>query len=53
MELEYCVECDGPTGNAGRYEDSIYIYYPKEDIEIGPLCDDCSDKHRREEMRGI
>lgn len=41
--LEYCVECDQPTGKAGRSEDSIYIEYP--DKEVGPLCEECRDKH--------
>jgi hypothetical protein len=38
-ELEYCCECDQPTGRAGRGEDSIYIAYP--DKEVGPLCEEC------------
>ena len=42
-ELEYCCECDQPTGRAGRGEDSIYVAYP--DKEIGPLCEECRKKH--------
>lgn len=41
--LEFCSECDQPTGNAGRIDGSIYIEYP--DKEIGPLCDECRLKH--------
>lgn len=33
--LEYCCECDQPTGNAGRGEDSNYI------DDDGPYCDEC------------
>ena len=33
--LEYCCECDQPTGNAGRGEDSNYT------DNDGPYCDDC------------
>lgn len=36
LTLEYCCECDNPTGNAGRGEDSNYT----EDGE-GPFCWDC------------
>ena len=38
-ELEYCCNCDEPTGNAGRYDDSIYI--EALDGEYGPLCEEC------------
>ena len=34
--LEYCCECDQPTGNAGRGEDSLF----DEDGE-GPFCEEC------------
>ncbi len=34
--LEYCCECDQPTGNAGRGEDSNYT-----DDDEGPYCWDC------------
>ena len=35
--LEYCCECNQPTGRAGRGEDSIYIG------DWGPLCEECRD----------
>lgn len=34
-QTEHCVECDEPTGNAGKGEDSLY--YDGE----GPLCKAC------------
>jgi len=34
--LEYCCECDQPTGNAGRGEDSNYT-----DDDEGPYCNEC------------
>ena len=34
--IEFCCECDEPTGNAGRYEDSNYT----EDGD-GPFCWEC------------
>jgi hypothetical protein len=40
---EICCECGKPTGRAGKHDDSIYILYP--DKEIGPLCEECRDKH--------
>lgn len=40
MSLEYCENCDAPTGRA---DDSIFIYYP--DKEIGPLCEECRKLH--------
>jgi len=43
MELEYCTECDGETGNAGRGDGSIYIDYAT--YEVGPLCDACRSEH--------
>jgi len=36
MSEELCVECDRPTGKAGRDEDSLYL--PDGD---GPFCDEC------------
>ena len=39
--LEYCCECLGPTGNAGRDEDSIYAECIANGNEVGPLCPDC------------
>lgn len=34
--LEYCCECNNPTGRAGRGEDSLYTEDDK-----GPFCQDC------------
>ena len=42
--LEYCCECDNPTGNAGRGEDSIYAELMVDGDEIGPLCRECYDE---------
>jgi len=39
--LEYCCDCDEPTGRAGRGEDSIYADPVNGDDEIGPLCWEC------------
>ena len=39
--LEYCCECDSPTGRAGRGEDSIYAEFMIGGDEIGPLCWEC------------
>lgn len=35
-DLEYCIECAQPTGNAGEGEDSLY-----RDDGTGPYCFDC------------
>lgn len=35
--LEYCCECDQPTGQAGKAEDSLY------DDDDGPYCRECWD----------
>lgn len=35
---ELCVDCDAPTGRAGRGEDSIYIG------DHGPLCEQCREQ---------
>jgi len=43
-EMEYCFDCDGPTGNAGRGEGSIYIELPS-GAEVGPLCDKCRGRY--------
>lgn len=42
LTLERCSECDEPTGNAGRYDDSLYI--ETDGKEIGPLCSECFHK---------
>lgn len=34
--LEYCCECDQPTGNAGKGEDSNYT-----EDDAGPYCWEC------------
>lgn len=41
--VEYCCECDEPTGRAGKHDDSIYILYENEYM-VGPLCESCRDK---------
>ena len=38
--LEYCSNCDDPTGRAGRGDDSLYVTFP-DGIEHGPLCEEC------------
>lgn len=35
INIEYCIECDGATGNAGRDEDSLYAG------EFGTYCEEC------------
>jgi hypothetical protein len=45
MKLEYCAECDEPTGRAGRDEDSIYLIYEVSGVEVGPLCPMCRDNY--------
>lgn len=34
--VERCVSCDGPTGRAGRYDDSLY-----DGNGDGPYCEEC------------
>lgn len=34
--LEYCCECDEPTGHAGAGDGSLYT-----DDGVGPYCDSC------------
>lgn len=34
--LEYCIECEAPTGRAGVGEDSLYA-----ENGDGPFCEDC------------
>ena len=34
--LEYCCQCDAPTGRAGRADDSLFT-----DAGDGPHCEDC------------
>lgn len=36
QEIEYCCNCDEPTGNAGKDEDSLYI-----ENDHGPFCSAC------------
>lgn len=40
-ELERCVECDEPTGRAGRGDDSLYCGH----CGAGPFCAECHDLH--------
>ncbi len=40
--LEYCYNCNSPTGRAGRSEDSLYLG------DIGPLCEVCYDEATEE-----
>ncbi len=42
--LEYCENCNEPTGRAGRGEDSLYC----DEHDLGPLCPDCYDDHFKE-----
>ena len=37
--LEYCCECDQPTGCAGRAEDSLFT-----EDDAGPFCWECWEK---------
>lgn len=46
--IERCVECDEPTGKAGRCEDSLY---DDDDIGIGPFCEDCFHKRLAKKTR--
>jgi len=41
--LEYCQECDQPTGKAGRDEDSLYCDECWE--HDGPFCEQCHTVH--------
>jgi hypothetical protein len=34
--LEYCCECEQPTGRAGRGDDSLF-----DDYDHGPFCEEC------------
>ncbi len=38
--IEYCCECDEPTGRAGKGEDSLYT-----DDDNGPFCYECYDEY--------
>ena len=40
-EIERCVECDEPTGRAGRDDDSMYC----DVCGAGPFCEGCYDEH--------
>lgn len=46
-EIELCCRCDEPTGNAGKYDDSLYCEYCGE----GPYCEKCFDQHMDIELR--
>ncbi len=41
--LEYCCECEQPTGRAGEGEDSLY-----DDKGEGPYCEGCLGNHEDE-----
>ena len=42
MEYELCVDCNQPTGRAGKAEDSLYVG------DSGPFCEDCYEIWRKE-----
>lgn len=46
--LEYCCECEEPTGRAGAGEDSLYT----EDDE-GPYCEGCFDEKESARWRDM
>lgn len=62
MQLEYCCECDEPTGHAGRADDSIFVELLRDwhkpgphdgpiipaGSEVGPLCGECYCRMRDE-----
>ena len=45
MTLEHCINCDEPTGKAGRDEDSLYIEC------AGPFCEVCFSDEQQERIR--
>ena len=45
--IERCVECDEPTGKAGRLDDSLY------DEGEGPFCEDCFHKRQSNEEKHV
>ena len=47
-KLEMCFVCGYETGRAGRCEDSMYLDTPN--AEVGPLCEDCFDALRRDDL---
>lgn len=42
-ELEYCCNCEGPTGHAGAGDGSIYC-----ECDEGPFCLECWHLHQCE-----
>ena len=52
MSIERCSECNEPTGNAGRLEDSIYLSF-EDGTELGPLCATCAYDYCTCEYCGI
>ena len=44
QSIEYCCECDEPTGKAGKGEDSLYT-----DDDNGPFCSECYDELEEDE----
>lgn len=44
-ELEMCIECDEPTGKAGRQDDSFFCRI----CDKGPFCEICCERHTQNE----
>jgi len=44
-KIEWCDECGEPTGNAGRYDGSLFPVLISGD-EVGPLCWTCYEEYR-------
>ena len=45
MRIERCIECDEPTGRAGKYDDSLYC----DECGEGPFCEEHAAEHRCDE----
>lgn len=43
-KIETCIQCDQPTGRAGRGEDSLY----DDETDVGPFCEECWEAHESE-----
>ena len=41
QSIERCIECDEPTGRAGRSEDSLFC----DTCDAGPFCETCHEVH--------
>ncbi len=46
---EHCCVCDALTGRAGRADDSLYLETQTGE-ELGPLCEDCHNSFRRDDL---